>query len=237
MKTPFRIASRLSLAAAALCSSTAWASAVLWYNGTADGSNALANELVTSFPANRVYENFVVPVGGWTIDRVWSNNLMDFTSTLASWEIRSGVSSGNGGTLVAAGTNATATQTATGRVFTAIQEYTVEVGDLSVFLEAGEYWLNIAPIGQGSGRSYVSRTSGSDAVGTPAGNDGRAFFDSLSFSLSFVPSSVPAVNQAGDFSMGVGGVAGRAAAVAEPASLALAALALAGAAASRRRHA
>lgn len=234
MKTPIRTSARLALSTAALYSSTAWTGAVLWYNGDFNSINALTNELSTEVSASRVYDNFVVPVGGWTIDRVWSNNLMGFTTSLASWEIRSGVSGGSGGTLVSSGSQLAATQTASGRSAFGLLEYTVEVGGLSLFLAPGEYWLSVTPVGQGIGRSYVSRTSGSGAAGTPAGDDERAFIDNAQFSLAFASTSSPAVNQQGDFSMGVGGTPGRAVNVPEPASFALVALAVAGAVAARR---
>jgi hypothetical protein len=116
-----------------------------------------------------VYDNFIVPVGQqWDISDVFSNDLMTTSVASAHWEIRSGVSSGNGGTLIASGTES-ATPTATGRSLL-ITEYTVEVG-LNVLLNSGTYWLTVSPIDSGSGRSFVSTTSGTGAVGTPPGND------------------------------------------------------------------
>jgi hypothetical protein len=94
----------------------------------------------------------------------------------ATWEIRSGISEGNGGTLVASGTNA-ATQTATGRsLWGTYPEYTIQVSGLDVTLAPGTYWLAVIPHGFGYGRWFCSTTSGANAVGTPPGNNDNAFF-------------------------------------------------------------
>jgi hypothetical protein len=178
--------------------------ATLWYNGDFNDVNGLANGINISFTQAAVYDDFIVPSGGWTINTVWSNNLMDVTGiTSASWEIRSGVSAGNGGTLEASGTDA-ATQIATGRSGFGYNEYTIQVAGLSVNLGPGTYWLNVCPIGSGSGWSYNSTTSGANAIGQPPGNDGNSFFDSTYYGYVFAPTS----SQYGsdlDQSMGVGG--------------------------------
>ena len=62
----------------------------------------------------------------------------------ATWEIRSGVSNGNGGTVVASGT-AAATMKPTGRVFIGLGEYSVGVKFPAVSLSSGTYWVNVTP--------------------------------------------------------------------------------------------
>ena len=58
------------------------------------------------------YDSFVVPVGQtWTISSVFSIDQLGFYSGVtnpvdATWDIRSGVSAGNGGTLIASGNTA-----------------------------------------------------------------------------------------------------------------------------------
>ena len=97
-------------------------SAVLWYNGNYDNRDATVNQ--ADVPVNTgsgyslrttlVYDNFVVPVGqSWTITSVYSNDQIAYgaTPTTATWQIRSGMSAGNGGTLVASG-DSSATETA-----------------------------------------------------------------------------------------------------------------------------
>jgi len=177
----------------------------LWYNGDFNGVSGLANENNTIVSQAAVYDDFIVPSGGWHIGFVWSNNLMSTTSSQAYWEIRSGVSTGNGGTLIASGTNA-ATQTPTGRSGFGYTEYTILVGGLNVTLGAGTYWLSVTPIDSGSGRSFDSTTSGANAVGQPPGNDGNSFFDSSYFSANFQDASLEVGYSPVDFSMGVGAV-------------------------------
>ena len=63
-----------------------------------------------------VYDDFIVPSGsGWNVTAVFSDNLPNTRVTGANWEIRQGVSEGNGGTLIASGTTITPVVTDTGR--------------------------------------------------------------------------------------------------------------------------
>ena len=186
-------------------------SSVLWYNGDFNDVNGLANEQNTIVTQAAVYDNFVVTdAGGWDITSVFSDNLANTNITGAAWEIRTGVSEGNGGTLVASGMTATPVVTPTGRSGFGFTEYMVEVTGLNVHLPAlpaGQfYWLNVTPIGDGTGRSFDSSTSGTNCVGTPCGNDQNAFFDSTFFGSVFT--STANVAQPFDFSMGVIGIGG-----------------------------
>ncbi len=184
----------------------------LWYNGDFNGVNGLANEQDTSLgfgTSAHVYDDFnVTDSEGWHITSVFSNNLADTGITGATWEIRSGVSNGNGGSLIASGMTATPTVTATGRNGFGFNEFMVEVGGISVDLTPGTYWLNVTPIGDGSGRSFDSTTDGASCVGTPCGNNQNAFFTSDFFGFFFAPTGDPALGQPYDFSMGVNGTAG-----------------------------
>jgi hypothetical protein len=206
MKTLSRVL--LVLALVALLGVAPAVADTLWYNGNFDYVNGLANaiNMDSSISPSAVYDDFIVPVasGGWYVNTVWSNNLMDVTGiTSASWEIRSGVSAGNGGTLVASGLS-TATQTATGRSSDPYLEYKIQVSGLNVKLDPGTYWLSVSPVGSGTGLSYNSTTSGASAVGQPPGNDGNSFFDSTLFGYVFEPTST-FFGSSLDFSMGVGG--------------------------------
>src|SRR5262249_45561472 len=147
----------------------------------------------------RIYDDFNVPAPGWHIDTVWSDDLMSTTATTAHWEIRSGVSSGNGGLLIASGDNA-ATQTPTGRTGFGYTEYMVEVTGLSIDLAPGTYWLSVTPVDSGRGRSFDSTTSGTNAVGTPPGNNDNSFFDSTFFGANFAPASSYVGTSPADFS-------------------------------------
>lgn len=181
---------------------------ILWYNGDLNSAPSKMNLGNTVELLSAVYDDFIVPNGGWTITTVWSNNAMNFTAYWASWEIRSGVSAGNGGVLMAHGIGQ-ATQTATGRVsfeFPPLLEYTIQVTGLKVFLEPGTYWLNVRPFAVGvDPLSYISCTTGNNAVGQPPGNDGNSFF-CLRNEIYFEP--IGNVWSPRDYSMGVAGSPG-----------------------------
>jgi hypothetical protein len=180
------------------------ATTVLWYNGDLDGLTCGGlNGINTSTSDSRVYDDFIVPASEtWNVTAVFSNNLMNFYPALAHWEIRQGVSAGVGGTIVASGDDL-ATVTPTGRICSSgYSEFRVEVTGLDVELGPGRYWLVVAPIGAGFGLSFVSSTSGVNAIGMPPGNNGNAFFDG-----SFIFASADQLSGISllDFSLGVEG--------------------------------
>jgi hypothetical protein len=215
----------LALTAARVLITTAIAQAPpgsLWYNGDFNGVNGLANERNTLVSEAAVYDDFDVTAPlGWNVTAVFSNN--DFTAGLpitgADWEIRIGVSEGNAGTLIASGNTNAPTVMPTGRCGFSLCEYMVEVPGLSVFLpmlpSGQHYWLNVRPIGNGSGRSFNTTTSGARCVGSPCGNDDNAFFNSTTFGAYFDHASNH-VGYPADFSDGVIGTV-----VPEPATVAL----------------
>jgi uncharacterized protein YjbI with pentapeptide repeats len=175
-----------------------------WYNG--DPVNnfniGLVNGLFASLGQANVYENFIVPAGGWTVSGVFSVNEMDVAITQAEWEIRSGMSSGNGGTLIASGTSK-ASQTSLGLSGRGFTMYKVEVDNLSIFLPPGQYWLSVAPAGipagNGSGSAY---TTGLNAVGNPPGNDLNNFQNFPSQGIHFL-ANPGSGGSARDWSLGV----------------------------------
>src|SRR6266566_1072797 len=182
---------------------------VLWYNGDFNGVNGLANEDNTALGSGEfasVYDDFNVPAGGWSVGAVFSDNLSSTTITGALWEIRQGISEGNGGTLIASGMTMTPVVTPTGRSGFGFTEFMIEVIGLNVSLPPGTYWLNVTPIGNLSGRSFDSTTSGTNCVGTPCGNNLNAFWNSNFFGANFTSTSN--AGQPADFSMGVIGTAG-----------------------------
>jgi hypothetical protein len=235
MKNKYNIAARaalfvLGLTAAFALNTTAIAQAPpgsLWYNGDFDGRNGGANQDGGQLGAgeySHLYDNFNGPTSGtWTVTGLFSNNIMDAgllgTITSASWDIRTGVSEGNGGTDIASGTSA-ATVIATGRSGFNRIEYQVMVTGLSISLptlSSGFYFLNVSPIVPAGvvGQSFVTTTSGLNAVGTPPGNDGNSWWNSNLFAVNFTSST--AIFGAGtwDVSEGVIGT------VPEPATWAL----------------
>ncbi len=178
----------------------------LWYNGDFDGVNGLANEQNTIVSDSRIYDDFNV-TGSWHVTAVFSDNLTDTGITGANYEIRSGVSEGNGGTLLFSGTTSTPIVTPTGGSGFGYTEYMVEIDGLSIDLAPGTYWLNVTPIGDFNGRSFISTTSGANCVGTPCGDNGNAFWDSTYFGFNFT-AVINVVGEDDDVSMGVIGTSG-----------------------------
>ena len=223
-KNKYNVAARAALFALILTAAFALnANAItLWYNGDADGVNGLANERNTVVSQAGVYDDFAVTGGpAWHVTNVFSDNLMTAGEviTSADWEIRTGISAGNAGTLVAGGTSTNLTVTLTGRIFFGLPEQMVVVNGLNLTLPAlpagQEYWLNVTPADNGTGRSFNSTTSGANCIGT-CGNDPvhDAFFNSTFFGAFFTPTQVQ--GQDTNFSNGVIGTV-----VPEPATVAL----------------
>jgi len=183
--------------------------ATLWYNGDWNGVTGLGNAKNYQFADAWVYDDFTVPAAGWTISGVFSNDFFSATTLPASvfWEIRSGVSTGSGGTLIASGTT-TPTITPTGRTLGVQTEDTITAGGLAVALAAGQYWLAVVPVGSGSGANpFLSGTTGANCIGSPCGNDGNAFYyEPSNAALQFVPTTTFSPREL-DFSMGVIGTA------------------------------
>jgi hypothetical protein len=235
------------LAAALLSGPAARADVTLWFNGNYDGRDAVVNESGTG-PGNlgydgRIYDDFIVPVGQtWTIRGVFSNDALGATPATAAWEIRTGVSAGNSGTLVASG-DGTDSLTDTGQKVSdgliTLHVYQNLVSGLSVTLGPGTYWLSVAPDLQGDAsgaQSFITSTSGSGAIGQPPGNDGNSFFTSNFTGDNFTPANVfeGDPDHKWDYSLGVVGIV-----VPEPATWrwAVAGLVTAAGAVYRRRRA
>src|SRR2546430_5494823 len=103
----------LLLPGLAIVSSAANA-AIVWYGGDFDTTNGLAEERNTTVSDAWVYDDF--NLGAATlVTAVFSNCLSSTHATTADYEIRSGVSVGNGGTLLFSGTGMAATAIPTGR--------------------------------------------------------------------------------------------------------------------------
>jgi hypothetical protein len=180
--------------------STVSRSQLLWYNGDFNGATAFINAKNSNDKDARIYDDFIVPAGEtWHLTAVFSNDVMDFDTALYDWEIRQGVSAGDGGTLLYSGEGGEK-RIATGRTFSGIPEYTLTV-PVSLTLGEGTYWLMVRPVGTGTGSAYLTSTSGANAVGTPPGNDGNSFYTNPVNSTYFVPAI--RVSGAGDFSMGI----------------------------------
>lgn len=192
-----------------LTTSDVKAASVLLYNGNLSpttGVEGLANGFSTGDTNTNgdqiVYESFTVPsTQDWIVNSIYSNNLMSFMTSAATWEIRSGVSPGVGGNLVQSGISVPATQVATGRSATVnntsgqpFAEYTIQVSGLNITLTPGSYALGIAPVGTGTGQSFISPTSGT----------GNSYFTNNSAGYNFQSVSGFGYTQT-NFSLGITG--------------------------------
>ena len=182
----------------------------LWYNGDFDGINGLSNELDTSLGSGQyghTYDDFIVPDsdGSWTVSAVFSDDLTNTGITGATWEIRQGITEGNGGTLIASGTTDTPVVTDTGRSGFGYIEHQVLVNGLNVTLPAGHYFLDVVVVGNLTDRAFVSTTSKANSIGT--GDPGNSWFDSNFFGFNYT-SVVNILGAPTDFSMGVVGTVG-----------------------------
>jgi hypothetical protein len=189
---------------------SAQADNILWYNGdyigvggTISGGGA-ADEISSNQGDYRAYDDFSISGLTWDVTSIWCNTAMRITGvTQASWEIRSGMAPGYGGTIVASGLSA-ATQTPTGRFINLQPEYTISVSSLNLYLTPGTYWLDVAPlVGSDPGTggfldSYASFTTGANAFNAPPG-------DNVNGLLDWTGSYSPFLSVGFGISMGVAG--------------------------------
>jgi hypothetical protein len=212
----------LFAAALSLFSINGASAQVLWYNGDNNGVTGLFSTNSNSYSgySGLVYDDFTVTSsGGWQVEGVYGNFLLPGAVSNANWAILSGVSAGNGGTVVASGTSSVSL-TAIGTEGSSTL-YKLAVTGLNFNLAPGTYWLGLQPISS-TGYGYLVTTSGANAIGTPAGNDGNAFWTEASLGIPLdglnFKSTTSVASNLDDFSLGVTGVPAN---VPEPSSWAL----------------
>ena len=204
----------LPLFALLFLSTFAHADYILFYGGDFEvnnpNANALANEndaIVSGNPYGAAtYQNFVIPDGHvWNIQSLFTNNLSDLTPTSGYWELRTGVSEGNGGTLLASGTGTGANFTWTPTCCNGLNydSYQAHVTGMSVNLGPGMYWESVVPQAPDqNGRSFNMNTfTRPNGIGTQV-ND-QQYFDSAFFGTNFTNANNEGVFQT--FSSGIDG--------------------------------
>jgi len=214
------------------------ADSLYFYGGDFDpnnpNANGLANETDAIIGGNpygaAVYQNFYVTNFDFIVTELFTNNLSQLTPSAGYWEIRSGVSAGYGGTLIASGTRSV-TNIPTLRTGFGYTEFTNTIYGLNVPLAPGEYWFTVVPVCTScAGRSFESNTFGLNSVGTSQANEQYA--NSPFFGANFANANQDGVFP--NFSAGVYATWG-AAVTPEPSSLALLGTGILGLAATVRR--
>jgi len=172
----------------------------LFYGGDLNVSDpnaaGLSDEDTLLIPGSQTYAAYNVPSGvnvGITGILFNVQASVNFDPQTATYDIRTGVSEGNGGTSVASGSSTISVQ-ATGNNFIGLNEYTVLVRFPVVYLGAGEYWFNVLPqctngATDGScyeGRIFVSNTT-EDTNGVLSGAQpaGSAYLNSSYFGFTW----------------------------------------------------
>jgi len=197
----------------------------LYYGGDFNGVNGLFNDInYAGSLTGIVYDNVLVGSGGWNVNSIFTNNLFLGTSYVQSYyEIRSGVSPGNGGTLLYSGLSPASQAYYNGQNGFGLYGFTWETDGLNIHLNPGQYWISDTPISYlGNGLTYESTTSGAGCVNCSAHQANNAYFNSSGFGYYFAPTSAVCTSFApcSNFSFGVGGSSGGQV-TPEPASLML----------------
>jgi len=208
--------------------------ATLFYGGDYNGDpfnpnpagdnngNGLSDQEGAGTFDRRVYDDFTLATAS-TVTGFFGNylDLQSARSTTGYYEIRTGVSAGNGGTLVASGTvgvSAAATGTLEQGDLPEMR-YTTAAGSISQNLGAGTYWFCLAPVGITSSQNvFINTTIGENGIGGPL-NNGNSFIDGSPFNFTDTSS---VLGSQSDWSQGVLGTQ----AAPEPATMAALSLGL-----------
>ena len=189
-----------------------------FYGGDPDGRASVASQVNgSSFKDVRVYDDFTL-TAATTFDGVYGNfqDLGTVRGSSLSWEIRSGVSAGIGGSVVVAATSSSATAALSAlQLYGTNKSYLYNAAVSQITLGPGTYFLSVAVDG-GDGNIFLEESSGTNGLGGPL-NNGNSFINSPLHSINFANTTSLTGQQTSDFSMGLHSVP---APVPEPASIA-----------------
>ena len=137
-------------------------------NPTDPNAAGLSDEDTFYIPGSSTYAALNVPTGDTVTVKGLLFNIQAsaaFDPLTATYDIRTGVSEGNGGTSVASGSTGIKV-VATGRSFNAVYEYTISVKVPKLTLTPGEYWFNITPTCTDTldGSCYIQRQYASNTT-------------------------------------------------------------------------
>jgi hypothetical protein len=192
-----------------ITSSQAQPGQVLYYGGDYDGVDGAPSMWAPNLQ-DLIFDEFGLSQNS-DLQAIWGNfglvQTVDyFIPTQAYCEIRSGVSAGNGGTLLFSGF-LSVQDTPTGRSQYGLPEYQV-LADLNLTLPAGIYWLGMAPVGSSIwDEAYISSTSCNED-NTPGDPNPPPTGYPLTGGISYQDGPAPNYNFmpiAQEFSYGVGG--------------------------------
>lgn len=167
-----------------------------FFGGLSDGLTSVPTGSNAIGPALRiVYDDFTFDLAGDIQD--FSILGLDNTGSPVAmyFEIRTGMSPGNGGTLLFSGTTVGATTVprptdgSFGTPPPGPGVYTEYFGGFSggspFHLEAGTYWIGLAPL-EGFGHFDVATTQGAGGIGHPLNNGNAFYYDSSDPTMNFV---------------------------------------------------
>ena len=168
-----------------------------FFGGYADGVTNMptGNNSPIGPPLRMVYDDFTFDIAGDIIsfEMIGLNNTG--SPVAMYYEIRSGVSAGNGGTLLFSGNTQGATQGALpldgslGTPPPGPGQYGWYDGGLPVgspiHLDPGTYWVGLAPLEQ-FGSFDVTSTQGLGSIGHPIDNGNAFYYDSSNPSADFI---------------------------------------------------
>ena len=158
----------------------------LFYNGDPSGPDATQNQRTFGTANVYQYTEFTVPAATqWQVTGVFANTVYNLdnnfplnspSNTQAFFEIRSGVSNGNGGTLLDSGT-VSALPVPMGFSNAGYDGFRIEADFSPIQLSAGTYWMSIVPVGNNDNLAFVWDTPGTNGVNVVPGQ--QTYFTQL----------------------------------------------------------